>query len=124
MFYTTAGPNGSEDWLNCGINDAGWRPPNVTLGEIVTVNLSTALLSPSSPFHACSSFLDLFDEYAKKYDIPAIILASFSMQESSCNPDAVGEGGEQGLMQISRDKCGDLSDEECRDPVRRRFCRY
>ena len=28
------------------------------------------------------------------------------MQESSCDPSTVGGAGEQGLMQITKDKCG------------------
>ncbi len=37
------------------------------------------------------------------------------MQESSCDPHTVGGGGEQGLMQISRDKCGGAPDGNCQD---------
>lgn len=40
------------------------------------------------------------------------------MQESSCNADTVGEGGEQGLMQISGDKCDGAPKGNCLDPVR------
>lgn len=39
------------------------------------------------------------------------------MQESSCNPDTVGGAGEQGLMQITVDKCGGAPGSNCRDPV-------
>ncbi len=51
------------------------------------------------------------------YGFPPILLASFAMQESSCNHDAVGGGGEQGLMQISKDKCGDAPNGDCKNPV-------
>ncbi|KAJ7871979.1 glycoside hydrolase family 23 protein [Mycena olivaceomarginata] len=44
------------------------------------------------------------------------MLASFAMQESSCEPEAVGDGGEQGLMQISSDKCGGAPGGNCKDP--------
>lgn len=37
------------------------------------------------------------------------------MQESSCNPHTVGGGGEQGLMQISKDKCGGAPNGNCQD---------
>ena len=39
------------------------------------------------------------------------------MQESSCNPETVGGGGEQGLMQITKDKCGGAPGGNCKDPV-------
>ena len=39
------------------------------------------------------------------------------MQESSCNPHTVGGGGEQGLMQITKDKCGGAPGGNCQDPV-------
>jgi len=112
----TSGPNGQENWMNCGLNGAGWSPPNITIPQIVTVELSTALQNPQSPFLACSSYLSIFNKYGSLYEIPPILLASFAMQESACNPNAVGEGGEQGLMQISMDKCGQLSEQACRDP--------
>ncbi len=40
------------------------------------------------------------------------------MQESSCNPSAVGGAGEQGLMQITRDKCKGAPNGNCKDIVR------
>jgi hypothetical protein len=49
--------------------------------------------------------------------VPPIILASFAMQESSCNPSAVGGAGEQGLMQITRDKCKGAPNGNCKDIV-------
>lgn len=39
------------------------------------------------------------------------------MQESSCNPSAVGGAGEQGLMQITRDKCKGAPSGNCKDIV-------
>ena len=39
------------------------------------------------------------------------------MQESGCNPNAVGGAGEQGLMQITKDKCGGAPGGNCQDPV-------
>lgn len=49
--------------------------------------------------------------------VPPIMLASFAMQESSCNPATVGGAGEQGLMQITKDKCGSAPGGNCKDPV-------
>ena len=45
------------------------------------------------------------------------MLASFAMQESSCNPSAVGGAGEQGLMQITKDKCKGAPNGNCKDIV-------
>jgi len=44
------------------------------------------------------------------------MLASFAMQESSCQPSAVGGGGEQGLMQLTQDKCAGAPGGNCQDP--------
>jgi hypothetical protein len=112
-----SGPNGHIDWLNCGFetND-GWQPPFVRVQDLVTHSLSSALQSPSSPFKACSKFLWIFEKYGSQYGIPPIILVSFAMQESGCNPNIVGGGGEQGLMQITREKCGGAPGGNCKDP--------
>lgn len=69
---------------------------------------------------ACTKFVHLFEKYGGQFGIPAIMLASFAMQESSCNPNTVGGGGEQGLMQITKEKCGGAPGGNCRDPVS--FC--
>jgi hypothetical protein len=37
------------------------------------------------------------------------------MQESTCNPSAVGGGGEQGMFQITVDKCGGAPGGNCKD---------
>lgn len=34
-----------------------------------------------------------------------MLLASIAMEESGCNKDTVGGAGEQGIMQITKDKC-------------------
>lgn len=112
----TSGPNGHIDWLNCNIDkDGGWKPPHVTVADLITVDLNDALKDPNSPFHACSQHLWAFDQASKKYNIPAILLAAFALQESSCNKDAVGGAGEQGLMQLTRDKCGKAPNGNCKD---------
>ncbi|KAF9469901.1 lysozyme-like domain-containing protein [Collybia nuda] len=112
----TSGPNGSIDWLNCGLTEGGWKPPFVRIEDIVSVSLSNAVNSGHGPFLACTQFVHLFEKYGGQFGIPAIILASFAMQESSCNPNTVGGGGEQGLMQITQDKCGGAPGGNCRDP--------
>ncbi|KAL7413362.1 glycoside hydrolase family 23 protein [Mrakia frigida] len=37
------------------------------------------------------------------------------MQESTCNPSAVGGGGEQGMFQITVDKCGGAPNGDCKE---------
>ncbi|KAL0956375.1 hypothetical protein HGRIS_002523 [Hohenbuehelia grisea] len=115
---TTAvsGPNGNIDWLNCGLESGGWNPQYVRIEDIVTVPLDDALKSPSSPFKACKDFVPIFDKYGAQFGIPPIMLASFAMQESSCNPNTIGGGGEQGLMQITQEKCGGAPGGDCRNP--------
>lgn len=114
---SVSGPNGHIDWMNCGFEGAGWNPPYVTVHDIITTPLGTALQDPNSPFKACGPYIHLFETYGGMYGIPAILLASFAMQESSCRPWIVGGGGEQGLMQITVDKCGGAPNGDCKDPV-------
>jgi hypothetical protein len=113
-----SGPNGHIDWLNCGFeSDHGWQPPYIRMEDIITRSLSSALTKPSSPFRACSQYIWIFEKYGRQFNIPPILLASFAMQESSCQPDVIGGGGEQGLMQISPEKCiGAANPAGCRDP--------
>ncbi|KAI0374055.1 hypothetical protein BV20DRAFT_936365 [Pilatotrama ljubarskyi] len=112
----THGPNGSLDWLNCGVEDGGWNPPYVQVSDIVAVDLAEAVKDPHSPFKACSKYIDTFTRYANEHNIPPILIASIAMQESSCNPDTVGGAGEQGLMQITKDKCGGAPGGNCKEP--------
>jgi hypothetical protein len=112
----TTGPNGSIDWLNRGITSGGWNPCHVSVDQVISVDLATALKSSSSPFHACAPYLDFFTQFGNQFNVPPIMLASFAMQESSCQPGAQGEGGEQGLMQLTQDKCTGAPDGNCKDP--------
>ncbi|KAG5638876.1 hypothetical protein H0H81_009179 [Sphagnurus paluster] len=112
----TSGPNGSIDWLNCGLTEGGWNPPFIRVTDIVSVPLSSALASGKGPFKACSQFVHMFEQYGAQFGLPPIMLAAFAMQESSCNPNTVGGGGEQGLMQITKEKCGGAPGGNCRDP--------
>ncbi|KAH8093911.1 lysozyme-like protein [Cristinia sonorae] len=111
-----SGPNGNLDWLNCGVDGGGWNPPHITPQDLITKPLRDAVNDPNSPFKACAPFLGQFESYANQNGIPAILVASIAMQESSCNPNAVGGGGEQGLMQITKEKCGGAPGGNCRDP--------
>lgn len=112
----TAGPNGSLDWLNCGVNkNGGWNPPYVAVDDIVSTDLNDALKDPNSPFQPCANYAWAFEQASQKYNIPSIMLASFALQESSCNKEAVGGAGEQGLMQLTQDKCVDAPGGNCKD---------
>ncbi|KAF5330800.1 hypothetical protein D9619_005798 [Psilocybe cf. subviscida] len=110
------GPNGHIDYLNCGLETGGWTPPKIHINNVATKSLSAALQSKSSPFKACGRFVSTFEKYGAKYNIPPIFLAAFAMQESSCNANTVGGGGEQGLMQITREKCKGSPGGNCKDP--------
>ncbi|CCM06386.1 uncharacterized protein FIBRA_08645 [Fibroporia radiculosa] len=112
----TSGPNGSIDWLNCGVEDSGWRPPFVRVVDLIAKNLTEALQDARSPFKACRAYLTLFERYATEFGLPPILIAAIAMQESSCNPVTIGGGGEQGLMQLTHDKCGGAPNGNCRDP--------
>jgi hypothetical protein len=92
------------------------------------------LKSGNSIFAPCSPYLDIIysaaGETGRKsiprtarssshvfISVQPIMIASIMMQESSCNKDTVGGGGEQGLMQITKDKCGGAPGGNCREPV-------
>lgn len=60
--------------------------------------------------------MPVFEKVGADTGLPAILLASFALQESTCNPNTMGGGGEVGLMQITPDKCGGRSAAACRDP--------
>ncbi|PCH36436.1 glycoside hydrolase family 23 protein [Wolfiporia cocos MD-104 SS10] len=112
----TSGPNGNIDWLNCGVSDGGWSPPYVTLKDIITQDLASALQIPGSPFTACAPYVALFELYAGQHGIPAILVAAIAMQESTCNAQTIGGAGEQGLMQLTQDKCDGAPNGDCKDP--------
>ena len=114
---TTSGPNGSIYWLNCGIQDGGWRPPFFTTSTVISKDLGAVLSESGNPYGPCSAFLDAFYQASSAHDIPPILLAAIAMQESTCNPDIIGANGEQGLMQITPDKCqGGYASADCRNP--------
>ncbi|KIY44445.1 glycoside hydrolase family 23 protein [Fistulina hepatica ATCC 64428] len=116
LVTATSGPNGHIDWMNCGINDRGWDPPLVKLSDLVTLDLTEAMKNPLSPFMDCAEYIPLFIKYGAETGIPPIMLASFAMQESSCDAELVGGAGEQGLMQLTEDKCGKAPGGNCKDP--------
>ncbi|CED84709.1 Lytic transglycosylase-like SLT domain [Phaffia rhodozyma] len=113
---TEDSPNGSQEWLNCGVNGAGWTPPFVAVGELKTVDLKTAIGQSGSVFAPCAPYVDIMYSVGEEFNIPPIMIAAFAMQESTCQPGVVGQGGEQGLMQISKDKCANAPGGNCQDP--------
>ncbi|KZO91615.1 glycoside hydrolase family 23 protein, partial [Calocera viscosa TUFC12733] len=108
-------PNGQEWYLNCGMTGGGWAPPFVTLDQLTYTPLADAIASGSGVFDPCSAYVSTFQQVAQATGVPDIFLASFAMQESTCNPSAVGPNGEQGLMQLTVDKCGDAPGGNCQD---------
>ncbi|ELU37088.1 SLT domain-containing protein [Rhizoctonia solani AG-1 IA] len=78
-------------------------------------DLGAELASGNSIFKNCAQYWDAIDD-ASGETVPAIMIASIMMQESSCNKDTVGGGGEQGLMQITHEKCAGAPGGNCRDP--------
>ncbi|KZT52570.1 glycoside hydrolase family 23 protein, partial [Calocera cornea HHB12733] len=107
--------NGQEWYLNCGMDGSGWAPPFVTLDQLAYTKLRDAVNSGSGVFDPCAAYVDTFEQVAASTGVPDIFLASFAMQESTCNPGAVGPNGEQGLMQLTVDKCGGAPGGNCQD---------
>ena len=121
----TKGPNGQAAWLTCGINQgdntSGWNPPNATIDQVITLEggLRAAIKMDGSPYTACTDYIEIFEaaggEFGSKQSrwrlsrfhpscfckVPPLFIAAFALQESSCNPTTMGQGGETGMMQIS-----------------------
>lgn len=56
----TTGPNGSMDFLNCGLyTESGWSPPNVHIDMVRAVSLDEAILEDGSPFAPCKPYVYL-----------------------------------------------------------------
>lgn len=107
-------PNGAQSFLNCGLTSGGWSPPKLNLDQLKIISSTAAADSPV--FAPCKPLLWAFQAAEKAHGIPATVLMSFAMQESTCNPSATGGNGEQGLMQITPDKCGGAPNGNCKDP--------
>lgn len=113
----SAGPNGSQAWLTCGLNTTtGWKPPSFTIHDVIVKDLEAAVKMPNSPYTRCQQWFPYFYKYGEMFDVPPIIIAAFANQESGCNAETIGGGDEQGLMQITPDKCGGAPGGNCRDP--------
>ncbi|KAK0461289.1 glycoside hydrolase family 23 protein [Desarmillaria tabescens] len=115
----TSGKMGCIDYFNCGIDSiTGWSPPYIPMDQVVSrmADLKEAIKKPGSPFRACEQFVPIFEKYAQVFGVPAILMASFALQESTCNPSTTGGAGEAGLMQLTPDKCYDAPNGNCYDP--------
>ncbi|QRV96574.1 hypothetical protein RhiJN_24592 [Ceratobasidium sp. AG-Ba] len=111
---TTAGPNGAQSWLSCGLNStSGWNPPHFTLKDIIVKDLDAAANMTNSPFARCQPYFPYFKKYGAMYNVPPIMMASFANQESGCDPQNHGGAGEIGMMQITPDKCGGAPNGDC-----------
>ncbi|KAG8757194.1 hypothetical protein FRC14_002286 [Serendipita sp. 396] len=106
----TGGPNGSENWLDCGVDGDGWVPPPLTLSNIIYKDLAEVLKNDGNPFAACADYLPIFEEMSDETGVPTILLASIALQESGCNPSVTGGAGEIGMMQITSEKCPETGD--------------
>ena len=103
-------PNGSEAWINCGLESGGWTPPMVTVDQ-----LNAQPLTADGPFAACVDYFGYFETYGAQNGIPPIMLASIALQESTCRPDVTGGNGEAGLMQLMYFHCGEAPGGNCYD---------
>ncbi|KAI0812503.1 hypothetical protein BC629DRAFT_1436550 [Irpex lacteus] len=100
----SSGPNGSEEFLLCGLHGGGWNPAHVTVDDLVYKDLGDVLKQNNNPFSPCGNTFS------------SSINMATSTTESTCQANEVGGAGEQGLMQITKDKCEGRSPEACRDP--------
>lgn len=83
------GPNGSEAWLNSGLDGggSGWEPPFLGIDEIAHISLDEYYAGVGA---RCQRYDAAFRASGAKYGVDPAILAFIAMQESSCNAD---EGG-------------------------------
>ncbi|GAA6029342.1 hypothetical protein JCM8097_003628 [Rhodosporidiobolus ruineniae] len=114
------GPNGSQEWLNCGLSkdnpDGKWTPPHIDITQLKAASLDDAL--QLDIFSACKQYESAFQAASDANGIPAVLLVSIAMTESSCNADAKGDNGDAwGLMQILSDKCSGAPSGNCADPT-------
>lgn len=88
----------------------------MTIDRLAYVSLETAM-AENSVWAPCKPYVALFEKWGAATGLPPILLASFAMQESTCNKDESGDsGGAFGLMQITKDKCEGRDTAGCNDP--------
>ncbi|KAB8360678.1 hypothetical protein FH972_024415 [Carpinus fangiana] len=100
-----SGPNGSEEWLNTGVDGDGWAPPFLSQDDVVTISLDDFYANAGT---ACQQYDGNFQSAASSVGVRAEFLAFIAMQESSCD---AGEGGPTpGLLQVA---CENYPDGSC-----------
>ena len=52
--------------MNCGVEGSGWNPPQVTISDIVTVDLDDAI-AKGGPFTNCSEHVSAFKQYGEQF---------------------------------------------------------
>jgi len=88
----TSGPNGSLDWLNCGIESGGWTPPHIAIDDLVYVNLADVAWKEGSPFKPCAPYISQFEAHAGENGCTSLFvytLLPFHLNEiifSPCHP--------------------------------------
>lgn len=108
---SACGPNGSEDWLNTGLEAGGWNPPFLDINKLTHISLDQYYKGVGKP---CQKYDQYFKSAGTKYNIDPAILAFIAMQESSCNAD---EGGPTpGLMQCDPSNCQN-GKKSCQYPI-------
>ncbi|RSH84341.1 uncharacterized protein EHS24_005861 [Apiotrichum porosum] len=103
-------PNGQQWWFNCGIDDNGWNPPFLTFDQIKYQDLAA-----DGIYAPCAPYFDKFYAASGKYNIPPIMIAAIAMQESTCQPELTGGGGEAGMMQLLGSNCDGAPNGDCYD---------
>ncbi|KAF2715401.1 glycoside hydrolase family 23 protein [Pleomassaria siparia CBS 279.74] len=102
-----SGPNGSEDWINSGIESDGWEAPFLSWDSLIKIDRETFYANAGKP---CKQYDWAFQQAGDKNGIDPVFLAFIAMQESSCNPPTPG------LMQVA---CSNHPDGQCTNDVAR-----
>ncbi|EHK46098.1 uncharacterized protein TrAtP1_013208 [Trichoderma atroviride] len=105
------GPNGSQAWLNTGVQGNGWEPPFLDINSLTHISLDDYYNGVGQP---CQQYDQYFKSSGSKYNIDPAILAFIAMQESSCNADA--GGSTPGLMQCDPSNCQN-GQSSCQYPI-------
>jgi len=114
-----SGPNGANSFINRGLSmtdkSSPWNPPKITIDRIVRANLDDFA---DTTFKNCKPYISLFKSAAKTYNLDPIMIASFAMEESSCDPSSSGDAGAAfGLMQLVGANCDGAPNGNCADNV-------
>ena len=82
----TAGPNGSEDWMNTGMDGGGgWQPPQLLIENLSYISIEDFYNTVGQNCRQYADTIAIGAAYAK---VPETLVAAIAMQESSCNANA------------------------------------